>query len=107
MGEIRRDQRRLLQEKRGLIAPKCALAIGESSHLRLLDEDDAPELHALIEADREQLARWLPWAAGQTHDDTLAFIHRTREQVARNDGFQAAVLVDGEIAGVIGYHAVE
>jgi hypothetical protein len=28
----------------------------------------------------------LPWADGQTLQDTLAFIQRTREQLASNDG---------------------
>jgi ribosomal-protein-serine acetyltransferase len=109
VGQIRRDQRRLLQEQeRGVvIASGCALALAESTHLRLLDESDAPELHALIEANREQLALWLPWAAAQLPEDTRAFIGRTREQAARNDGFQVAVVQAGRIAGVIGYVSVD
>lgn len=83
------------------------LRILETSHLRLLDESDAPELHALIEANRAYLARWLPWAAGQTFNDTLAFIRRTREQLAGNNGFQVAVVYEGEIVGVVGYHGVD
>ncbi len=107
MGQIRRDQRRVLQEKRCLIQPGCALTVGGSSHLRLLVEADAPELHALIEANRPRLAPWLPWAAGQTLDDTRAFIAGTLEQVAGNDGFQAAIVVGGELAGVIGFRSIE
>jgi ribosomal-protein-serine acetyltransferase len=87
--------------------PKCALAVGEASRLRLLDEGDAPELHALIEANREQLARWLPWAAAQELEDTRAFIARTRQQVAANDGFQAAIVCDGRLAGMVGYVSVD
>jgi ribosomal-protein-serine acetyltransferase len=107
VGQIRRDQRRVLQEKRRLIASGCALAIGEGSHLRLLDESDAPELHALIEADREQLARWLPWAVNQELEDTRAFIGGLGRQVAANDGFQAAIVWDGQIAGMIGFISVD
>jgi ribosomal-protein-serine acetyltransferase len=107
VGQIRRDQRRVLQEKRGVISPSCALEIGEGTCLRLLDEDDAPRLHSLIEANREALAQWLPWAGGQTQEDTVAFIRGTREQVAGNDGFQAAVVAGGEIAGVIGFTALD
>jgi ribosomal-protein-serine acetyltransferase len=76
------------------------------ARLRPLDEGDAEELHALIEANRELLSQWLPWAAGQTFEDTVEFLHRTRAQLARNDGFQAAIVEDGSIAGVIGHHAV-
>jgi len=75
--------------------------------LRLLEEGDAGELHALIDANRAYLARWLPWAAGQTFEDTLEFIRRTRRQLERNDGFGVAILRDGEVAGVAGYHGVE
>ena len=60
----------------------------DAQKLRLVDESDAGELHAMVEANRDYLARWLPWAASQTLEDTLAFIKRTREQLAGNDGFQ-------------------
>jgi hypothetical protein len=44
---------------------------------------DAEELHGLIEANRTHLARWLPWAASQTFEDTLGFLHKAEEQLAR------------------------
>jgi hypothetical protein len=37
--------------------------------LRLLDESDAQELYSVIEANRDALARWMPWAAGQTQSE--------------------------------------
>ncbi|MFZ2112632.1 MAG: GNAT family N-acetyltransferase [Solirubrobacteraceae bacterium] len=74
--------------------------------LRLLEESDAQELYSVIEANRDRLARWMPWAAGQTLDDTLVFIRDTREQLARNDGFQTAVIDDGRIVGVVGFHGI-
>lgn len=83
------------------------LQIAEDSYLRLLEESDARGLHELIEANRAHLAPWLPWAAGQTFEDTLDFIRGTRAQLTRNDGFQAAILIEGAIVGVIGYHAVD
>lgn len=48
----------------------------------------------------------MPWAAEQTFDDTVAFIGRTREQLARNDGFQTAVIENHGIVGVVGFHGV-
>jgi ribosomal-protein-serine acetyltransferase len=88
--------------------PRCGLRIGlsEGYWLRLLEESDAQELYAAIEANREHLARWMPWAAGQTLEDTLAFIRRTREQLASNDGFQTAVIEGDRIVGVVGFHGV-
>jgi ribosomal-protein-serine acetyltransferase len=107
VGEIRRDQRRVLQEKRRLIDSRCALEIEGGAELRLLDDGDTAELHALIEANRERLAEWLPWAAAQTLADTGEFIARTRKQAAGNDGFQAAIIRGGRIAGVVGFISVD
>lgn len=80
-----------------------SLPVTDDTHLRLLEESDAQELHALIEANRAYLARWLPWAAGQTFEDTLDFIRGTRSQLEGNDGFQTAVVCGQDIVGVIGY----
>jgi ribosomal-protein-serine acetyltransferase len=82
------------------------LPISATSSLRPLGEADAGELHALIEANRGRLRRWLPWAATQTFEDTLGFIRKAEEQLARDDGFQAAIVCEKEIAGVIGYIGV-
>jgi ribosomal-protein-serine acetyltransferase len=83
------------------------LQITDGSYLRLLREADAQELHALIEANRAHLARWLPWAEGQGFDETLDFIHKTRSQASENDGFQAAIVLDGGIVGMAGYPGVD
>ncbi len=86
----------------------CSLRVQLSTgqRLRLLEESDAQELYSVIKTDRDRLARWMPWAAGQTLDDTLAFIRDTREQLARNDGFQTAVIDDGRIVGMVGFHGI-
>jgi ribosomal-protein-serine acetyltransferase len=76
------------------------------ARLRLLEEDDAEELYAVIAGDRERLAQWLPWARGQTLEATLAFIRATRTQAAQDDGMQTAIVADGRIAGVVGLHGV-
>jgi ribosomal-protein-serine acetyltransferase len=84
----------------------CRLQIIDDAYLRLLEEADAPELHALVEANRAYLARWLPWAASQTFDDTLGFIRRARSQLSANDGFQVAIARGEGIVGMAGFHAV-
>jgi ribosomal-protein-serine acetyltransferase len=83
---------------------RCALTDGQ--WLRLVEESDAEELHAVIEANRDHLARWMPWAAGQTLEDTASFIGRTRGQLVDNDGFQSVIVEDGRILGVVGYLGV-
>lgn len=79
------------------------LQVTDEAYLRLLEEADARELHGLIEANRAYLARWLPWAAGQTFEDTLDFIRGTRSQAKENEGFQTAIVTEKGIAGVVGY----
>jgi ribosomal-protein-serine acetyltransferase len=74
--------------------------------LRLLEEGDADELYRLIERNRAYLARWMPWAADQTLAGTLEFIRLTRRQAAAKDGFQAALVPDGAIVGMVGFHGV-
>jgi ribosomal-protein-serine acetyltransferase len=81
--------------------------LSDGCRLRLLEEADADELYALIDANREHLARWMPWAAGQTREGTLEFIRATRRQLADNNGFQVAIVHRGRIAGVCGFHAVD
>jgi ribosomal-protein-serine acetyltransferase len=88
-------------------ASACELEVGDGVGIRLLDPSDTAELYALIEANRERLAEWLPWAAGQTAADTGEFIARTRKQVERNDGFQVAIVSDGQIAGIAGLISVD
>jgi len=79
----------------------------EDCNLRLLDESDADALYALIAANRPYLARWLPWAASQDRDATLAFVRATRRQIGDNDGLQTVITRAGHPIGMVGVHAVD
>lgn len=83
------------------------LPVTDDVSLRLLEETDGAELHALIEANRAHLATWLPWAAGQSLEDTVEFIRGTRAQASENKGFQTAIIGEGGIVGVVGYATVD
>ena len=77
--------------------------------LRLFEEADADELYALVDANREYLATWLPWAPHHTGAETvLPFIRMTRKQIADNDGLQTAIVdPGGRIVGAVGFHSVD
>lgn len=75
--------------------------------VRPVEAADAAQLHALIEANRDYLAQWLPWAAGQDLPRTEQFITEAEAQRDRGDGFQAVIAPQGEIAGVAGFHSVD
>lgn len=83
------------------------LEIDERLHLRPLEGGDVEAIYALVDADRERLAEWMPWAAQQTLVGTREFVAESRAQQERGDGFQAAIVRDGEIAGVAGYHRID
>jgi len=89
----------------GALVPRFLLSTGHE--LRPLEESDTDELYALIDANRERLVRWMVWAEGQTPERTLEFIRGAREQMAADDGFQAAIVGDGRIVGVVGFHGVD
>jgi ribosomal-protein-serine acetyltransferase len=83
------------------------IVLPSGHELRPLEESDAEELYALIDANRERLARWMVWAEGQTPGSTLEFIRAGRRQLAGDDGVQAAIVGEGEIVGVAGFHGVD
>lgn len=75
--------------------------------VRALEAPDAPELYALIEANRDYLARWMPWAADQDLTGTERFIAEGEEQHIGENGFQAKVEPEGEIVGTVGFHRID
>lgn len=81
----------------------CGIEVSDGQKLRLLEETDADELYAVVTQNRDGLARWLPWASAESLEDVVAFVRRTREQVDSNGGFQAALVEDGRIVGMVGF----
>ena len=84
-----------------------SLGLDERTCLRLFEEADAQELYEVVVANREYLSRWMPWAPKQTPENTLEFIRVSRRQFAENNGFQAAIVEDGRIVGVTGFHSID
>jgi len=76
--------------------------------MRLLDPADADELFALIDSNREHLARWMPFV-GQTRSaaDSLAFIQAAVRQHEENRSLQMAIVQEGRIVGVAGFHRID
>ena len=81
--------------------------ISEECELRPLEESDAAELYAVVDANRAYLAPWLPWAQGQTPENTVEFLRVARKQRADGEAVQSAILREGRIVGVIGNHAID
>jgi len=82
--------------------------LGDGRSLRQLEDADAEELFDLIDANREHLSNWMPFV-GQTRTvaDSLAFIRAARRQWEENRGVQLAIVRDGKIIGVAGFHGID
>ena len=82
--------------------------IDKNIRLELLETRHAEELFQLTDQNREHLAQWLPWVYSvQQSEDTVDFINQTQQQWVETQSFQAAILVDNNIAGTIGHHKID
>jgi ribosomal-protein-serine acetyltransferase len=85
----------------------CA-AVRPGLELRLLEERHSATVFALADRERQRLRQWLPWVDATTsEDDILAFIRRTLEQFANNNGFAAGIWEHGRFVGNIGLHPID
>ncbi len=84
--------------------------------LRLLQIDDAAQMFALTDANRDYLREWLPWVDTiEGVNDTQNFIRHTHQQATDRSGFVAAIwklsgaaqIEKDRIVGVIGLNKIE
>ncbi|SEG78414.1 GNAT family N-acetyltransferase [Paenibacillus sp. UNC499MF] len=79
----------------------------EEISLELLELKHAEALFRLTDENREQLGQWLFWANDtKVAGDSAAFIRSTLQAFAEGKTLAAAIMVRGELAGVIDYHAI-
>lgn len=81
--------------------------LGDDLVLRSLQTEDARELYALVEANRDHLSPWMPWAEGQTLAGTEVFIRSSIRQERDHDGAQLALVDADGICGVAGFHRLD
>src|SRR5688572_15002471 len=76
--------------------------------LALLEEQHAPELFRLLDANRAYLRQWLPWLDANTRPEhTAAFIQASLRQFAARDGLACGIRLRGTLAGVAGLHRID
>jgi ribosomal-protein-serine acetyltransferase len=83
------------------------LEVADSCHLRLLEESDAEELYRLVDANRAYLAEWMPWAAGQTLEQTANFIRGALRRYAERNGFEMGLMLDERMIGAAGFAGID
>lgn len=88
--------------------PLLLLTAHPALRLRLLREEDASELFALVDRNRAWLRLWLPWLDGNTTPShSLAFIQWMQRQHADGRGFACGLIFKGRLIGVAGPHVIE
>jgi ribosomal-protein-serine acetyltransferase len=76
--------------------------------LRPLQVQDADELFLLVNQNRERLRAWLPWLdEAKTQTDQVTFIQRCSECALKGTEFHYAILVGGDIAGMVSFHHID
>jgi hypothetical protein len=76
--------------------------------LRLLREEDAEELSLRVDQNHAHLRRWTSWVDGTTTTSaTLKFIRSCLESAVWETGFHYALLLDGEIMGLVIFNSIE
>jgi ribosomal-protein-serine acetyltransferase len=79
-----------------------------SLKLRLLKEEDAEELYVRVDQNREHLQWRVSWVDGiSTQSDTLKFIRFCLESAVSEAQFHYALLLDGEIIGMVAFNRIE
>ena len=82
--------------------------IDPATALRVLRTDDAADLFALTDANREHLRPWLPWVDLVTsEDDSLSFIETVTAQREEGRGPTFGVRCAGVLAGVVGFLPID
>lgn len=75
--------------------------------LTLIGEQNAGELFALTDRNREHLRKWLPWVDGtKTVDDTMEFIRMSMEQNQKDEVYKFIIHYINEAAGMIGIQEI-
>ncbi|WP_127529431.1 GNAT family N-acetyltransferase [Paenibacillus kobensis] len=78
--------------------------IDDQTYLSLLEERHSQALFDLIDSSRESIRKWLEFPdKTNTVDDTKAFIKRSLNRFANNDGYWAAIWHQGQMVGSIGF----
>lgn len=81
-----------------------------NDHLELTQRhvEDAEEIFALTDANREHLRQWLPWLdVCRTAADTLSNIRSCLHQVEDGTGLGLSIREDGKIVGLISYNFID
>ncbi len=80
----------------------AGLVLGTGVTLEAVAREDAEEMFALVDANRERLRRWLPWVdLTPSVAEIEAFIERSVSEMGRGEGVVFVIRRDGSQRGVV------
>ncbi|TVR87136.1 MAG: N-acetyltransferase [Trueperaceae bacterium] len=90
-----------------LALPRFALRVDDDLVLGLLERDDVAALADLVDAEREHLRPWMPWAGDLSAGATRGFVEgRALPAIAAADGFETGIWWRGRLVGACGLHTL-
>jgi len=88
--------------------PYTELQVEDGLDLSQVTMDDAAELFAAVDANREYLREWLPWLDRTNNvDDETSFIASTLEEYERGDGVLYGIRLEGNLIGTISLNWID
>lgn len=84
------------------------IRLADGLSLQTPEEEDAERLFALIDANRQRLAQWMPWLDQmQSVSDGLAYIRFSQEGNSSGRFLNLLLWVEQQLVGVLCYFALE
>ncbi|WP_353989661.1 GNAT family protein [Pediococcus argentinicus] len=82
--------------------------INENLSIRTIQESDAADLFQLVEHDRQELTKWMPWAAQiKTAKDELRFIKYALKQMNNGRLLPMCILYNNQVIGNLDLHEID
>lgn len=79
--------------------------VDEHIQLRFVQPDDDLDLFTLVDENREQLEKYMPWAEDtKTAENEHRFLEYCQKQMAKKALWPVTILVDGHVAGMFDFH---
>ncbi|MFN2322766.1 MAG: GNAT family N-acetyltransferase [Trueperaceae bacterium] len=86
--------------------PRFALRVDDDLQLGLLEREDADALYALVDANRDHLWPWMPWAAHASYEAQRSFVEeRALAAIAGGEGVDTGIWWRGRLVGAAGLHS--
>ena len=87
---------------------KNQLAVSDATFLKMRTASDAQAFFDLVDADRAELRKWLPWVdATKSPSDTAKYIEQCAREFEARESADFGIWHDNQWVGSIGYHRLD